>query len=161
MIACRVSSATYTWWPLSVRNRAIGSRCTSAVQTNTLRRFREPSSVNPPPLKPSLLSRLASKRTASSTEELSDVSRAWALISKAGAAVGCSKRRCSVEGDPPTASALCSNAGELAAPVSLMLLHFGQRTVKGRAGAFSSSICRRVEHFWQTMIMALSKEKVF
>ncbi len=63
----------------------------------------------------------------------------------------------SVEGDPPTASALCSEAG-LAGLPSVVLLHFGQRTVKGLAGDFSSSICKRVEHFWQTMIMELSEE---
>src|SRR5262245_22395022 len=69
-------------------------------------------------------------------------------------AVDCSKRGCSVAGDPPTANALCSIAG-LAGPELTVLLHFGQRTLNGRCGDFSSSICKRVEHFWQTMIMNL------
>src|SRR5260370_32537419 len=72
----------------------------------------------------------------------------------AGAGVGCSNRMGSVEGDPPTASALCSEAG-LAGLPSVVLLHFGQRTVKGLAGYFSSSIFKRVEHFSQIMIMEL------
>lgn len=37
-----------------------------------------------------------------------------------------------------------------------MLLHFGQRTLKGRCGDFSSSTCKRVEHLWQTMIMSFN-----
>jgi hypothetical protein len=37
---------------------------------------------------------------------------------------------------------------------SMLLLHFGQRIVKGRAGIFASSTCKRASHFWQTIIMA-------
>src|SRR3712207_8673641 len=46
----------------------------------------------------------------------------------------------------------------LAGPELTVLLHFGQRTLNGRGGDFSSSICKRVEHFWQTMIMSRSEE---
>src|SRR6185295_12328511 len=70
-------------------------------------------------------------------------------------AVDCSKRGCSVAGDPPTASALCSVAG-LAGPELTVLLHFGQRTLNGRVGDFSSSICKRVVHLGQTIIISYS-----
>src|SRR5678816_737250 len=66
-------------------------------------------------------------------------------------AVVCSKRGCSVAGEPPSARALCSVAG-LAGPELTMLLHFGQRTLKGRCGDFSSSICKRVVHLGQTTV---------
>ncbi len=60
-------------------------------------------------------------------------------------------------GDPPTASALCSDAG-LATPELTVLLHFGQRTLNGREGDFSSSTCRRVAHFGQTRIMIVFRQ---
>jgi hypothetical protein len=49
----------------------------------------------------------------------------------------------------------------LGQPESTLLLHFGQRIMKGRAGTLVSSTCNREEHFWQTIIMAISKEVEF
>ena len=60
-----------------------------------------------------------------------------------------------MEGELPIAKALFSDAG-LAAPTFTLLLHFGQRILKGRAGAFVSSIWRRDEQLGQTIIMAFA-----
>jgi len=57
-----------------------------------------------------------------------------------------------VEGELPIAKALFSDAG-LAAPTFTLLLHFGQRMLTGRAGAFVSSIWSRDEQLGQTIIM--------
>ena len=74
--------------------------------------------------------------------------------SKRGAGVGCSKRACSVAGELPTPTALCSSAW-LDNPESMLLLHFGHRMTKGREGTLASSTCRRESHYWQTIIMAV------
>jgi hypothetical protein len=58
----------------------------------------------------------------------------------------------SVEGEPPTANAPCSEAGFDGATL-IELLHLGQRTVMAREGDFALSICRRVEQLEQTTIM--------
>src|SRR6267143_4554823 len=79
--------------------------------------------------------------------------------SKSGAGFGCSKRGFPVAGESPTAIALCSTAG-LVVPQSRLLLHLGQRMVKGREGIFASSTCSREEHFWQTIIMAISRSEL-
>src|SRR5687767_9710567 len=71
--------------------------------------------------------------------------------SKRGAAFGCSIRGFSDEGDAPIETAVCS----VAAFASTLVLHFGQRMVKGLDGILISSTCRRDEHFGQTIIIVV------
>lgn len=74
--------------------------------------------------------------------------------SKRGAAFCSSTRGASDEGDAPTETAVCSVAG-VASFASTLLLHFGQRMVKGLDGILISSTCRRDEHFGQTIIIVV------
>src|SRR5687768_5770823 len=76
--------------------------------------------------------------------------------SKRGAAFGCSIRGFSDEGDAPIETAVCS----VAAFASTLVLHFGQRMVKGLDGILISSTCRRDEHFGQTIIIVVVSGQV-
>ena len=96
---------------------------------------------------------LSNSASCSLAEALGLIDGALLSKFKSGAGVGCSKRGSSEAGEPLRARVISDTAGT-GKPESTLLLHFGQRIIKGRAGIFASSTCNRVEQFWQTIIMA-------